>query len=277
VMGNISLVQATHNAGVVLDVADAPPIPIYQGCARPLLQTEPADASNFHGEDGLGGAGKPTTTRPVEAEHASLALIRLVQENPGQLTLLTLGPLTNLALAIRLYPNLPRQLKRLVIMGGAVDARGNTSAAAEFNIGVDPEAAKIVFKACQDVPEGIWLLPWETSLCHAIPMAEWEAIIAGDRPPAQFVRQMTPHLKQVMTRFNFAGTIWPDPLAAAVALSPEIITQQEERLVEVERGSGLARGQTIVDYRFNGHSSSNLHIVRHVDDQKFKALLRLAL
>ena len=68
VMGNISLVQATHNAGVVLDVADAPPIPIYQGCARPLLQTEPADASNFHGEDGLGGAGKPTTTRPVEAE-----------------------------------------------------------------------------------------------------------------------------------------------------------------------------------------------------------------
>ena len=67
------------------------------------------------------------------------------------------------------------------------------------------------------------------------------------------------------------------PLAAAVALSPEIITQQEERLVEVELGSGLARGQTIVDYRFNGHSSSNLHIVRHVDDQKFKALLRLAL
>lgn len=276
ILGNVPLAQATHNVGVVLDVADAPPIPIYRGCARPLLQFEPEDAVNVHGRDGLGGAGKPETSRTVEAEHASLALIRLARQNPGELTLLTLGPLTNIALAIRLDPNFPKNLKNLVIMGGAVNGRGNTTAPTEFNIGVDPEAAKIVFDVCHEVPAGTWLLPWETSLTEAISFADWDEIIRGSHPVAQFLQRMTIHLKQVMAALEFPVSIWPDPLAAAVALSPEIVSDQEFRFVDVEISSGLARGQTIVDYRNSSATSPNVRIVRNVDRQNFKQLLQLA-
>ena len=276
VVGNVPLAQATHNAAVVLDVAGAPSIPIFPGCARPLLQHEPDDAVSFHGQDGLGGAGRPETTRPVEAEHASLALIRLARANPGELSLLTLGPLTNVALAIRLAPDFPRLLKNLVIMGGAVDGRGNTTAATEFNIGVDPEAAKIVLAAGCDIPGGTWLIPWETSLAEAISFETWDRMIEGDRPVARFMQQMTVHLKQVLVASGYSGTIWPDPLAAAVALFPDIVSNAEPRFVDVEIGAGLARGQTIVDYRTNSYARPNVKIVRAVDRGRFGELLQLA-
>jgi purine nucleosidase len=274
VMGNIPLTQATHNVGVILDVTEAPLIPIYQGCARPLLQDEPDNAISIHGPDGLGGASRTETSRTIEPEHASLALVRLAREHPGELTLLTLGPLTNIALAIRLDPDFPKNLKQLVIMAGAVDGRGNATAPAEFNVWVDPEAAKIVFEAGRDVPHGVWLLPWETSLTFATPFAVWNKITAGDCPTARFVRQMTVYVKRVMEAYDFSGLIWPDPLAAAVALSPTIVSQQEHRFVDVEINSGPARGQTIVDYRLDGQRAPNIHIVRQVKNNRFLDLLR---
>ncbi len=276
VLGNVSLAQATHNVGVVLDVAEAPPMPIFQGCARPLLQHEPEDAVSIHGEDGLGGAGRPETTRSVEKEHASLAMTRLARENPGELTLLTLGPLTNVALAIRLDPDFPRNLKNLVIMGGAVDGRGNTTAPAEFNVGVDPEAAKIVLAACSEVSGEVWLIPWETALAEAISFDAWDTIISGDRAVARFLQQMAGHVKQVMVTSGYSATIWPDPLAAAVAVAPAIVQEQEQRFVEVEIGPGLARGQTIVDYRHNSDTPPNVNIVRRIDRERFEKMLRLA-
>lgn len=276
VAGNISLDQATHNVGVVLDVANGPAIPFYRGCARPLLPYEPEDAAGIHGPDGLGGAGQVETRRRAEAEHASPALVRLVRENPGQITLLVLGPLTNVALALRLDPELPQKLKRLVVMGGAVDGRGNTTSTTEFNIGFDPEAAKIVFAAAGQVPDGLWLVPWETSLAYALPFAAWYTMIAGDQPVARFVRQMTAHLKQVLEAIDHTAFSWPDPLAAAVAISPALVTAQEHRFVEVEVGQGLARGQTIVDYRPQSKAAPNLHIVRQIDMPTFQELLRSA-
>src|SRR5262245_7726993 len=91
VMGNVPLAQATQNVGTILDIIQAPPIPIYQGCARPLLQYSPQDARYVHGDDGLGGMGRLNGHRLVEAEHASLALTQLVAQHSGQVTLLTLG------------------------------------------------------------------------------------------------------------------------------------------------------------------------------------------
>jgi purine nucleosidase len=275
VVGNISLAQATHNVGVMLNVAAAPPIPIYRGCAKPLLQYQPEHAEGIHGPDGLGGASRPTT-RPIEAEHAALTLIRLARRHPGELTLLTLGPLTNVALAVRLDPDFPKLLHRLVMMGGAVDGRGNTTAPAEFNVLVDPEAAKIVFGACCQVPGGVWLLPWETSLARVTPFAQWDELLEGDSPKAAFARQMTVFIKQVMTALNFPALFWPDPLAAAVALAPEIVTAQEARFVDVEIGSGPARGQTVVDYRLNTAAPPNMFIVRDVNMPAFLALVRQA-
>lgn len=276
VMGNVPLAQATHNAGVVLDIAGAPLIPLYQGCARPLLQYQPDDAVDVHGSDGLGGAGQAQTTRTIESEPASLALIRLAREYPGELTLLTLGPLTNVALAVRLDPAFLGRLKRFVMMAGAVDGRGNTSPPAEFNISVDPEAAKIVFAACASAGVPITLVSWEATLAHPISFETWDNLIAGSTPTAQFLQKMSIFAKDVMLAYGYDTLLWPDPLAAAVALVPEIVLEQECRFLDVEAGPNLARGQTIVDYRRRSDRSPSVHIVRTVDRQQFHKLLRLA-
>jgi len=276
VFGNVPLAQATHNTGVVLNVAQAPTIPIYRGCGKPLLQTEPETATLIHGEDGLGGAGTDFSDRPIEAEHAASALVRLARQTPGPLTLLTLGPLTNIALALRLDPNFFKNIKNLVMMAGAVEARGNTSALAEFNVGADPEAAKIVFESCRDVSGGVWLLPWETSISDAVPFDRWDNIITGDSSTARFAQRMTIHIKKVMTRLQADASFWPDPLAAAVTLNPDIATDQEHRFVEVAIGDGPARGQTIVDRRLDTSHRPNMHIVNHVNMEQFEQMLRLA-
>lgn len=277
VLGNVSLAQATLNAGVILEIANAPLIPIYRGCANPLLQYDPVDAREFHGPDGLGGVGKSETSRPVESEHASLALIGLARERPGELTLLTLGPLTNVALAIRLDPNFLKNLNRLILMAGAVDGRGNETSCSEFNIFVDPEAAKIVFDALNEVDLGIWLVSWEATLDHGIPFPTWQKIItSSNSPTAQFVQKMNVYAQQHLEAANYPGMLWPDPLAAAVALAPDIVVSQEYRFVEVVAGQGPARGQTLVDYRPNRQYSPNVHIVRQVNMQKFQDLLQMA-
>ncbi len=277
VAGNISLDQATHNVGVVLDVANTSFIPIYRGCTGPLLPGQPQDASSIHGPDGLGGAGKAETDRTVESEPAGQALVRLARENPGQFTLLTLGPLTNVALAIRLDPEFPKNLGRLVVMGGAVDGRGNTTPSAEFNVGFDPEAAKIVLEAGEKVAGGIWLVSWETSTAYGLSFNAWDSLSAGDQPIARFVQQMATYLQQVLVSLNYSTFIWPDPLAAAVALSPQIVTAQEHCFIDVEIGTGLARGQTIVDYRPYSPMPPNVHIVRAVDGVAFQELLKMAI
>jgi purine nucleosidase len=276
VVGNISLAQATHNVGVVLNAAGAAPIPLYRGCAKPLMQTEPLHAMDFHGSDGLGGASNAYPGRNIEAEHATLALIRLARENSGQLTLLTLGPLTNIALALRLAPDFLGHFERIVMMAGSVDGRGNTTPAAEFNIAVDPEAAKIVFAACQKLIERVWLVSWEVSLTHATPLETWQALIKGTSPQAQFVQAMTVYIEQTMAEGQVASIAWADPLAAAVALAPEIISATDPRFVEVEAGHNLARGGTIVNYLSRSNIPPNINIVRAVNHQQFEDLLRLA-
>lgn len=275
VVGNVPLVQATLNTGVVLDIAEAPPIPIYRGCARPLMQNDPLHALEVHATDGLGGAGRTETSRSIEAEHASPALTRLAHEQSGQLTLLTLGPLTNIALALRLDPNFLTHFERVVMMAAAVDGRGNTSPSAEFNIAVDPEAAKIVFDACQSVAERVWLVSWEASLTHATPFADWREMIEGDSPVIQFVQGMSVYIEQAMAQWGATTIPWADPLAAAVALRPDIVTTSDRRPITVETSHNLARGQTIVDYRPNSQRPLTANIVRSVDELKFHELLRL--
>jgi purine nucleosidase len=275
VMGNVPLFQATQNVKTILDIAQAPPVPIYPGCARPLLQYAPHDAKVVHGEDGLGGMGRPGADRRVETEHASLALIRLAAQYPGQLTLLTLGPLTNIALAIYLDPRFLKNLKRLVVMGGAIDGRGNTTPPTEFNIGVDPEAAKIVFEACTRIGLQVELISWEATLAHPTPAEVWDNLIVGERPVARFLQGITRYLKERMKTNGRKVFLWPDPLAAAVALAPEIVLTQEARFVEVEAGYNLARGQTLVDYRTSGNRPANALLIRAVELPEFYGLLQL--
>jgi purine nucleosidase len=274
VVGNIPMAQATHNVGVVLNVAQAPAIPIYEGCAKPLMQNDPLHAMDFHGVDGLGGAGQGQPDRAVEPEHAVTALIRLARANSGQLTLLTLGPLTNIALAIRLAPDFLSHFERIIMMAGAVDGRGNTTSSAEFNVAVDPEAAHVMFEACQALPERVWLIPWETSLTQAVPFARWGTLIEGQTPQAKFVQAMSQFARQNLSRYDLKVLPWPDPLAAAVALEPEIVSAYDHCLVQVDTGHNLARGSTIPDYRLDQKAVVNMNIVRAVQPEKFEALLQ---
>ena len=143
--GNVGLDYTTANALKLCEVAGVT-VPVYPGCDRPLVFAA-EDASYVHGRDGFGDIGyEPSQQRP-ESEHAALAILRESHAHSGQLLLVTLGPLTNLALAVRLDPSLPSRIGRLVVMGGAVTGKGNTSIAAEFNIAFDPEAAAIVFES----------------------------------------------------------------------------------------------------------------------------------
>ena len=176
VAGNVGLDRTLANACTILDVLAAPPgaPPVFPGCPGPLLGSRVAATS--HGSDGLGDGGFPASTRPVEAEHAALALTRLGRASPGALTLVTIGPLTNLALALTLDPDLPRCYRRLVVMGGAVRGTGNMpSPSTEFNMRSDPEAAAIVLGRWPELT----LVPWETVMRYPIALERLEELTAG--------------------------------------------------------------------------------------------------
>ena len=136
--------------------------------SRALMARTP-DASYVHGVDGLGESGYPHYRRKVGSEHAVNALVRLANECPGELTLVAIGPLTNLALATLLDPLLPKKYKRLVVMGGSIRAGGNVTPTAEFNTYCDPEAAAIVL----DTWPGLTLVSWETTLAHGRFRQQW--------------------------------------------------------------------------------------------------------
>ena len=270
VAGNVSLEKVTRNVGVVLDAAGAAAIPVHAGCAKPLRQTPPIHAEEIFGPDGLGGAAVETR-RPVQAQHAALALVELARRHPGQLTLLALGPLTNVALAAKLAPDFLSNLSQLVVMGGSVDGRGNYSAVAEFNFAADPEAAAIIFSRFSQLGRELLLLSWETTLGYPVSLADWEAIIAGESAVARLLQKMTAHLKQVMPA---PITLWPDPLAAAVALAPEIVQAEESRHIAIECGQSRCRGQTTVDYRWHPARPPNARVVRKIDLPRFLSLLK---
>ena len=166
VAGNVDVDRVTHNVGIVLDRmgADAP---IFHGCDRPLIG-ERIHAAGVHGEDGLGDSNLPPSKRAVHSQHAALAMARLARERPGELSLVALAPLTNVALAMRLDASFAANLKSVTVMGGAVQAQGNSSPVAEFNVLADPEAAKIVLGA--GVAD-LSLLSWETTVKYPVPWA----------------------------------------------------------------------------------------------------------
>jgi purine nucleosidase len=271
VAGNIPVEKATLNALKVLEVAGKD-IPVYPGCPDALVTPTPRRAIS-HGADGLGDSGYPEPSRRPESEHAVQALIRLANESPGELTLAAIGPLTNIALATQLDPALPQKFKRLVVMGGAIHAKGNSwERAAEFNFYCDPEAAAVVFQAWP----GLTLVPWETTLAHALTAAQVEALARGSSPRAKFFQ------RTVQKRFREGAegqrvVYEPDPLALAVAIEPEIVQRQESHYIEIELTGKLTRGQSVIDWYHLTGRPNNATVVLEVDQERFFELLRQSL
>jgi purine nucleosidase len=273
VVGNNTLERTTDNACKILDLLGLE-APVYRGSPHPLIHPA-AFASYFHGEDGLGDSGYPPSARRVEPEHAALALIRLAEQAPGELTLAAIGPLTNLALALRLDPELPGKYKSLMVMGGAVKAMGNTqNHSAEFNFWTDPEAAHIVLESWP----GVRLLPWETAVEHTVPQAEVDKLMAIDSPRGEFFRRITAKiLRFTEKRLGAPQLFAPDGLAVAAAVQPGFVRREEPRYTRVELAGTITRGQSAVDWYGQSGQPANVSLVLDVDDARFLELLHAAL
>jgi purine nucleosidase len=297
--GNVEARQTAANTLAVLELAGRTDIEVAVGRTVPLvrpLETTP----ETHGPRGIGYAELPPATRPLSARHGADLLVEHARRRPGELTLLTLGPLTNLAVALEREPALPGLLRRVVMMGGAFGAPGNTTPVSEWNIHCDPEAAKAVFGAWSraieadaatprivalglDVTERAVIRPDDVvALARRAGSRPDDAIgrAHGEEPPRAttwvaanpMVRFVADALRWYMEFHlradGFYGAFIHDPLAAAAALDPGLVRTQA-RAVDVETEGTLTAGQTIADLRNQWGRPPNADVAVEVDAAAF--------
>jgi purine nucleosidase len=271
--GNVGLGYTVRNARKLVELIGGT-MPVFPGCPTPLVRAPTGDAALIHGRDGFGDVGYVEPAVQVEAERAALALIRLTRERPGELTLVALAPLTNLALALRLDPTLPERVARLVVMGGAVTGHGNiVPVPAEFNVGFDPEAAHVVFEGFPHFE----LVDWEAVLRHAFDGPAFDGWLDAGDARADFFRAIIGKSRAWNRERGRYGLVAADALAMAVALDPACVTRASEEYVAVELDGGLTRGATIVDWEHRLQRPANARIVMEVDQARFAAMVRRAL
>jgi len=242
VAGNVSVQQATRNALYTAELC-ASDVPVFVGAEKPLERNH-VDATWFHGQDGLGDHGYPAPRRSPEKESATDAIIQTIESHPG-LEIVTLAPLTNIALALQKKPSIAAKVGRCVIMGGAPCCEGNVTPAAEYNIWCDPEAARIVGDSA--IP--IELAGWH--LCRgeaALSRFDIEHVLSLGTPLAKFAIECNSFAQEAYFRQTGEhGISLPDPVAMAVALDSSIVTSQSEHFLDIETESELTRGMTVVD------------------------------
>jgi purine nucleosidase len=252
VAGNVSVEQGTRNALFTVELCGST-VPVFTGAASPLMRPL-EDASWFHGQDGLGDHGYQPATRAAEREFAVDALVRIVEANPG-IELITLGPLTNLALALRQSPNLAANVGRCVVMGGAPCCEGNVTPAAEYNFWVDPEAARVVLRS--QLP--IELVGWQLSRGNAVVNGkEIENILALQTQFAEFaIRSNDTAARAYRTQTGEEGVALPDPIAMAILLDPALSLVSSNHSMDVQVDSGITRGMSVVDRLNVAHDPRN--------------------
>ncbi len=242
VAGNVAVQQATRNALYTAELCGSK-VPVFMGAEEPLNRPH-QPAYWFHGRDGLGDHGYPPPKRSHEKVPALEAIITTIECNPG-LVLVTLGPLTNLALALQLNPGIAASVSRCVIMGGAPCCEGNVTPAAEYNIWCDPEAARIVLRSGLPVE----LVGWH--LCRgnaALNPDDIKHVLGFGTLQARFAIECNSRAQEAyLEQTGEHGISLPDPVAMAIALDPTIVTQQSEHYVDVETSSELTLGMTVVD------------------------------
>jgi purine nucleosidase len=261
VAGNVGFDQQIRNAVLTLNVAGKlGSVPIHLGCRRPLVRPWER-AENVHG-DGVGGMTMDMTGCAPDPEHAVDALIRLAAESPGELTIVCIGPLTNIATATIKDPTFVDNVKALYVMGGSNNARGNITAAAEFNFYVDPEAAKAVFAAGFNIT----LVPWAPlTLERAVfGQTQLDAIAALGTPLADFFTQVCAATLEFDRSVGINGTTHPDSLTAAVLLHPELVTRTNRYHVDIETQGELTRGYAAMSWGVHG-LEANATVVEDID------------
>jgi purine nucleosidase len=301
VAGNVDAQQVAINTLAVLELAGRGDVEVALGRETPLvraLETTP----ETHGPRGLGYAELPPAVANLSGRHAVDLLIEEARKAPGEITLVTLGPLTNLAIAVLREPELPRLLRSYVLMGGAYRSPGNTAPTTEWNINVDPDAAKVVFGAWiaaraadpsigrpialgLDVTERAKILPDhvvalarragstpDDSLALARgedPMRATSSVASN--PIVRFVADALRFYMEFHSRYDgFYGAFIHDPLAVAAAIDPSLI-RTEALAVDIELGGTLTTGETVTDWRRVWGREPNIDVAVEADAQEFLA------
>jgi purine nucleosidase/non-specific riboncleoside hydrolase len=247
VFGNVGRDQATTNLLATCAQLKVS-IPVHRGADRPLTQPV-IDAKYVHGDDGLGGAPRPATQDAPASSDGIGVLIRTFNEAKSKgekVDILMIGPLTNLALALRLDPSIVDGIGTLTIMGGNVYGRGNTTPAAEFNIYADPEGAHVVLTAGIETV----IVPWEPCTTHFMVGEKVDALFAGipASPLKAFNEALQKHARSNGIKRGLADRfLYVDPLAAAVVLDPSMVTKSISASSSVALAPGITRGMTLVD------------------------------
>ena len=242
VAGNVDVQQSTRNALYTVELCGAD-VPVFTGAQKPLLRRY-ENATWFHGRDGLGDHGYPPPKRAPRKMHAVDAIIEAVEANPG-LIIVTLAPLTNLALALVKKPGIASKVGRCVVMGGAPCCEGNVTPAAEYNIWVDPEAARIVMLSSLPIE----LIGWHLCRGNAVLREDDIARIQGFKNDiAHFAIECNSHARKAYkAQTKEDGISLPDPVAMCLALDTTVGTEWSSHYVEIETQSELTRGMTVVD------------------------------
>jgi purine nucleosidase len=267
VAGNVPVDRGVQNALYTLELLEER-VPVFRGAEAPLLA--PLKTSQFiHGEDGMGDIGLPLHGREPYPEHAVDVLLETAERYPGEVELVTLGPLTNVAMALHRDPSFSGKVKGCVMMGGASDHLGNMTPVAEFNVWVDPEAAKVVFSSGMPLK----MVGLDISRKHAVFTPDEAAKLRGVGTP---LAEFCVDIQRVLLNEWDGGFELPDPIAMAVALDPAVATRTERRFVAVETGGEWCRGQTVVDHHemtVVGGYEPNVEVVEEASRERFLELL----
>jgi purine nucleosidase len=269
VAGNVPVDQGVQNALYTVALCERQ-VPVYRGMAKPLLRRLET-ALDVHGVDGMGDIGLPLAGRTPANGHAVDALIETVDRFAGQITLVTLGPLTNVAMALVQDPAIAAKVDACVMMGGIGQGYGNVTPLAEYNVWADPEAARIVFES--GLP--LTMVGWDISRVYAVfDPQEAARLRAVGTPLARFCVDVQKVVNQFARRVtHLAGFDLPDAIAMAIALDPMVAVRTKHAFVTVETGGTWGRGQTVVDHLGITEREPNANVVLEASRERFLGLL----
>jgi purine nucleosidase len=241
--GNCSLADGVRNALNVLAVAGRSDMPVCAGVGLPLIRP-PFTAPETHGDSGLGYAHLPASPAGPANEHAVDLIIREIMARPGEVTLVAVAPLTNVALAIRKEPRIVQAVREVIIMGAALRADGNTTSLAEFNFFVDPHAAHIVLESGMPIT----LLPWDITKDVLLHQVDIDRLLRVKSPVSRFIADATRfYIEFHELTFGYSGCSINDPVAIALAFMPDL-ARTEAMHVAVEYTSELTAGKSVITY-----------------------------
>ncbi|NDA37935.1 MAG: nucleoside hydrolase [Acidimicrobiia bacterium] len=272
VAGNVPIDLGVQAALYTLEMCGAK-TPVHVGAHKPLVRNF-SSAQNVHGSDGMGDIGLKLSGRKPTSTHAISEMIATFRARPNEIDLVTLGPLTNIALVLSIEPQFAKWVRRCVIMGGTGALPGNVTVASEFNVWADPEAARIVF----DSGLPLEMVGWDVSVADAVISDELAVELSNLGKLGNFAMTIQRQVREFCrTETKLDGFDLPDPIAMAVALDSSIVESEIKKHVRVNLGFGDTRGQTMVDHLNTVNKSDNCRVVLRVNRQKFIAMLRTAL